>query len=207
MNMTQSLANKQPAFYTLLVQASQFLRQFLKNPIEVGSLIPSSRYLAAAMLAGLKSEKLKSVVEYGPGNGAFTSILSANLSPDAQLFAVEPNKYFADQIQMNLPSATVIRDYADRTSGYIGSKNGEVDLVVSGLPFSLMAWESIESTILETHAILKPGGTFRTFVYCHMNQYWKIRHMRELIESLFIETSYKMVIRNFPPAFVITCVK
>lgn len=205
--MSLTLANKQPAYLTHLVQASLFLKQFLKNPMEVGSLIPSSRYLATAMLDRLSREHINSVVEYGPGNGSFTSLLSANLKPDSQLFAVEPNNYFADQIQLNFPRATVIRDYADRTTSYIGAKNGHIDLVVSGLPFSLMDWESVERTILETHSILKPGGMFRTFVYCHMNHYWKIRQLRELIESLFSETTYKTVVRNFPPASVITCIK
>jgi phospholipid N-methyltransferase len=205
--MTLTIANKQPAYLTHLIQASLFLKQFLKNPMEVGSLIPSSKYLANAMLDGLHRELINSVVEYGPGNGTFTSLLNANLKSDAQLFAVEPNNYFADQIQLNFPRATVIRDYADRTSSYIGAKEGHIDLVVSGLPFSLMEWESVERTILETHSILKSGGIFRTFVYCHMNQYWKIRKLHRLIEELFSETSYRTVVRNFPPAFVITCVK
>ena len=205
--MTLTLANKQPAYLTHFIQASLFLKQFLKNPMEVGSLIPSSKHLANAMLDGLCREQINSVVEYGPGNGTFTSFLNANLKPDAQLFAVEPNNYFADQIQLNFPRATVIRDYADRTSSYIGAKEGHIDLVVSGLPFSLMEWESVERTILETHSILKSGGIFRTFVYCHMNQYWKIRKLRMSIEGLFSETSYRTVVRNFPPAFVITCVK
>jgi phospholipid N-methyltransferase len=205
--MTHSIASKQLPYYVHVVQVSLFLKQFLKNPMEVGSLIPSSRFLAAAMAEGLSSDQLKCVVEYGPGNGSFTSILDTKIGNDAEFFAVEPNKFFADQIQANFPRATVIRDYADSTGRYLGASKGKIDLVISGLPFSLMDWECVESTILETHDILKNGGVFRTFFYCHMSQYWKIRRLKVLTESLFRETTYKTVIRNFPPAFVITCIK
>ena len=205
--MTHIIASKQPAYYGHIVQMSHFFKEFLKNPFEVGSLIPSSQHLASAMLADLGSEHFNCVVEYGPGNGSFTSKLEARLNPCAQLFAVETNAFFADQIQLNFPQINVVRDYADRTHKYLGSKYGQVDLVVSGLPFSLMEWESIERTIVETHKILRPGGIFRTFVYCHMSPYWKIRKLKDLIESLFRETSYKVVLRNLPPAFIITCSK
>ena len=137
MLMTHSLAIKQLQYYANVVQASLFLKQFLKNPMEVGSLIPSSRFLALAMAEGLSSERLGCVVEYGPGNGSFTSILNSKISNDAQFFAVEPNTFFADQIQENFPRATVIRDYAHSTGNYLGTNKGQIDLVISGLPFSL----------------------------------------------------------------------
>jgi len=207
MLMTQSLASKQTHYLAHLVKASHFLKQFLKNPMEVGSLIPSSRFLASVMLEGLARDQLRCVIEYGPGNGSFTSVLEPHLNQDAQFFAIEPNKFFADQIQLNFPRAKVIRDYADRTHHYLGSQSNHVDLVISGLPFSLMDWDAVESTILETYDILKTGGAFRTFVYWHMSPYWKIRRLKTMLESLFKETTYKAVVKNFPPAFVISCTK
>ena len=47
----------------------QFLRGFLKNPVMVGSIIPSSRILIEKMLSKVDWENTKVFVEYGPGVG------------------------------------------------------------------------------------------------------------------------------------------
>ena len=45
---------------------------FLKNPVMVGSIIPSSRVLIDKMLGRVDWENTKLFVEYGPGVGTFT---------------------------------------------------------------------------------------------------------------------------------------
>lgn len=202
MSQARSVAAAQPVIST-------FLKQFLLNPAEVGSLIPSSRWLAASMLDGLDAElgSYRSVIEYGPGNGSFTSFLYPRLGEKTQFIAVEPNSCFATQIQEHFPKAMVARDYADKVGFYLGDNRGQVDLVISGLPFSLMEWDVVEKTILETAAILRPGGHFRTFAYCHMRYHWKIRKLRGLLDRLFSSCTYRVELRNVPPAVVIQCVK
>src|SRR6476620_2425178 len=63
----------------------QFLRGFLKNPVMVGSIIPSSRLLIERMLRPVDWDKTRLFVEYGPGVGTFTRDLLDRLSPDAKL--------------------------------------------------------------------------------------------------------------------------
>ena len=50
----------------------QFLRGFLKNPVMVGSVIPSSRILIDKMLGPVDWAETRLFVEYGPGVGTFT---------------------------------------------------------------------------------------------------------------------------------------
>src|SRR3982751_945254 len=50
----------------------QFLRGFFKNPVMVGSIIPSSKLLIEKMLAPVDWANTKLFVEYGPGVGTFT---------------------------------------------------------------------------------------------------------------------------------------
>jgi hypothetical protein len=50
----------------------QFLRGFIKNPVMVGSVIPSSRVLIEKMLRPVDWANTKVFVEYGPGVGTFT---------------------------------------------------------------------------------------------------------------------------------------
>ena len=51
----------------------QFLRGFIKNPVMVGSIIPSSRVLIDKMLDPVDWANTRLFVEYGPGVGTFTT--------------------------------------------------------------------------------------------------------------------------------------
>ncbi|MBZ6451536.1 MAG UNVERIFIED_CONTAM: phospholipid methyltransferase, partial [Paenibacillus polymyxa] len=49
-----------------------FLQGFLTNPQRVGSLIPSSRFLAAKVVESVPWDEVKTVAELGSGTGAIT---------------------------------------------------------------------------------------------------------------------------------------
>jgi phospholipid N-methyltransferase len=72
----------------------QFLRGFLKNPVMVGSIIPSSRVLIEKMLGPVDWESTKLFVEYGPGVGTFTRPILDLLGPDAKLVTIDTNPDF-----------------------------------------------------------------------------------------------------------------
>src|SRR5205085_6576663 len=59
----------------------QFLRGFFKNPVMVGSVIPSSRVLIEKMLRPVDWENTRLFVEYGPGVGTFTRPILDLLGP------------------------------------------------------------------------------------------------------------------------------
>src|SRR3954452_1265201 len=69
----------------------QFLRGFLKNPVMVGSVIPSSRVLIDRMLGPVDWANTKLFVEYGPGVGTFTRPVLERLAPDARLVTIDTN--------------------------------------------------------------------------------------------------------------------
>lgn len=68
-----------------------FLYQFIKNPMSVGSISPSSRFLAKKMLQGVDFQKAKCIVEYGPGTGIFTEEILKQRTPETVVFVVENN--------------------------------------------------------------------------------------------------------------------
>src|SRR5215210_731883 len=72
----------------------QFLRGFLKHPVMVGSIIPSSRTVIERMLAPVDWENTKLFVEYGPGVGTFTRPILEKLGPDATLLTIDTNPEF-----------------------------------------------------------------------------------------------------------------
>ena len=53
----------------------QFLQAFLKNPLKVGAITPSSPELAAEMLHGITPDDHNIVLELGVGTGALTKDL------------------------------------------------------------------------------------------------------------------------------------
>ena len=74
----------------------QFLRGFLKNPVMVGSVIPSSKTLIDRMLDPVDWEQARLFVEYGPGVGTFTRPILDRLGPDARLIAIDTSVEFID---------------------------------------------------------------------------------------------------------------
>ncbi len=74
----------------------QFLRGFLKNPVMVGSVIPSSKILIDKMLDPVDWDNTRLFVEYGPGVGTFTRPILDRLDPDAKLIAIDTSADFID---------------------------------------------------------------------------------------------------------------
>src|SRR3954451_17997259 len=69
----------------------QFLRGFLKHPVMVGSIIPTSRILIEKMLRPVDWETTKLFVEYGPGVGTFPRPILEKLGEDATLMPIDTN--------------------------------------------------------------------------------------------------------------------
>ena len=105
----------------------QFLRGFLKNPVMVGSIIPSSRILIEKMLAPVDWANTRLFVEYGPGVGTFTRPVLDHLAPDAKLVTIDTNpdftRYLRESIEdprlitVNGSAADVERILADQDLG------------------------------------------------------------------------------------------
>ena len=80
-----------------------FLRGFVKHPVMVGSVIPSSKILIEKMLEPVDWDECKLFVEYGPGVGTFTQHILDRLAPDATLLTIDTNPDFT-------PISAQIRD-------------------------------------------------------------------------------------------------
>src|SRR3954464_10572222 len=80
----------------------QFLRGFLKNPVMVGSVIPSSKVLIDKMLEPVRWDEVKLFVEYGPGVGTFTRRVLERLPAEARLIAIDTNPDFIDYLKKDI---------------------------------------------------------------------------------------------------------
>ena len=140
-----------------------FLQDFLKRPREVGSIIPSSRFLERRIVRCAELRDARTVVELGPGTGGTTRAVLRAMRPDAQLLVIEINRRFARVIRgsvhdsrlfVHTGSAACITEIIEEHD------LGAPDVVLSGIPFSTMP-QAVGIEILQgVHDALAPGGRF-----------------------------------------------
>jgi phospholipid N-methyltransferase len=139
-----------------------FLRGFLRDPQQVGSVIPSSRFLERRVmaLAGVRSSRL--VVELGPGTGGTTRAVLRELPRNATLVCIEIDPRFTELLRRNTDPRLVIHQGSAADLGEILAQHGlaGVDAVISGIPFSTMDRDLGRRIVEQIHDVLRPGGRF-----------------------------------------------
>jgi len=140
-----------------------FLRDFLKRPREVGSIIPSSRFLERRIVRSAEFRDARTVVELGPGTGGTTRAVLRAMRPDAQLLVIEINRRFARMIRQSVHDSRLFvhTGSAARIAEILEERAfGAPDVVLSGIPFSTMP-RGVGIEILQAvHDSLAPGGRF-----------------------------------------------
>ncbi len=173
----------------------QFLRGFLKNPVMVGSVIPSSKVLIERMLAPVKWDEVELFVEYGPGVGTFTREVLNRLPADARLIAIDTNADFTSYLRRKFADNrlfAVTGSAADVRRIIADCGFAEADYILSGLPFSTLPPGVGELIGAATAKAIRPGGAFLVYQFSPK--------VREFIAPYFqrIDRGFEWV--NVPPA-------
>ena len=146
----------------------QFLRGFLKHPVMVGSIIPSSRLLIERMLRPVDWENTKLFVEYGPGVGTFTRDLLDRMSPDARLVTIDTNSDFTKYLTKSIddPRLIAVTGSAADVEQILTERGlGKADYVLSGLPFSTLPPGVGDAIAKATAKVVRPGGAFLVYQF------------------------------------------
>jgi len=173
----------------------QFLRGFLKNPVMVGSVIPSSRILIEKMLRPVDWENTRLFVEYGPGVGTFTRPVLDLLGPDATLVTIDTNPDFTRYLKESIddPRLVAVTGSAADVEKILADRGlGQADYVLSGLPFSTLPPGVGDEIAGATAEVIRPGGAFLVYQFSP-----KVRD--------FIAPHFDRIVRGFewinvPPA-------
>ncbi|MFM7029037.1 MAG: class I SAM-dependent methyltransferase [Chakrabartia sp.] len=174
-----------------------FLKGFLKHPVMVGSIIPSTDTLIRHMLSRVDWGACKLFVEYGPGVGTFTQQILDHLAPDATYVAIDLNPDFIDYLTATVVDSRfrpILGSAADveqivRDSGFT-----EADYVLSGLPFSTLPAGVGPAIAAATARVLRPGGAFLVYQYR--------AKVREFLDPHFARIDKAIEYRNLPPCFL-----
>ncbi len=174
-----------------------FFEGFLKHPVMVGSIIPSSRFTITKMLAPLNWEECELFVEYGPGVGTFCRPVLDRLRRDGVLIVIDTNPLYIDYLRATISDSrfhAVLGSAADveeivRAHGY-----DHADYVLSGLPFSTLP-DGVGPAIAEaTWNVLRPGGAFLVYQVTAKARAFMDRHFKR------IDNGFELW--NVPPSFL-----
>ena len=202
---------QQPGFLRALeldfVEHIEFFEAFIREPASVGALSPSSRALALAMIRNCDLRNAETVVELGPGTGAFTGPILERIGKCTTFLAMELDPLHARRLKGRFPGVAVYNDSAERMPEYLAlHPNPKADYVISGLPWANIPPEAQEKIMDAILASLAPRGVFTTFAYVHARWLPKARRFRRALEQRFERVEISQVIwKNLPPAFVYRC--
>jgi phospholipid N-methyltransferase len=146
----------------------QFLRGFLKNPVMVGSIIPSSRVLIQKMLDPVDWANTRVFVEYGPGVGTFTRPVLERLAEDATLVTIDTNADFTRYLKESIddPRLVAVTGSAADVEKILAERGlGSADYVLSGLPFSTLPPGVGDDIAEATAKVIRPGGAFLVYQF------------------------------------------
>ena len=164
-----------------LSENALFFREYLRNFHSTGALLPSGRFLAAALarFVGQRSGdgegrsvavQPRRILEVGPGTGAVTRHIITRMGKADLLDLVELNETFVKQLKHRFEHEPAFQAVADRAR-VLHCPVEELphdrtyDVIVSGLPLNNFSAALVEQILATLVGLLSPGGTLSFFEY------------------------------------------
>lgn len=185
----------------------EFVKAAIKNPRDVSTVFPTSRWLAQRLLDEVPIGPNSFIVEVGAGTGAITQHLLRRLSkPGEQYLGVELNQQMVSYLKTYFPNLKFEEGPAQNLAVWL--KDKKADGVVSSLPWTIFS-ETLQTETLEAiYDSLKPGGVFATYMCLNSAWYPQAKRFKEKVHTMFKAVDKTPVEwRNIPPAFVFRCTK
>lgn len=188
---------------------SKLFKQFLRNPIQIGTVVPSSNILADFITDSAELHQKQTVVELGPGNGVITRAILNRITSGVTFFALELNTELAKEAALNCPDANIYNASALEIREYLIKHDKDAsDCIISALPWSGFNKDYQENLLESIYNALYDGGAFLTIVYITGFILPSAIRFRKLLKNRFSEVRRSKIIwGNVFPAVVYHCVK
>ena len=184
--------------------ALRFVEAFIREPLTVGAFWPSSAELSRAVVDNCDFEPWSTVVELGPGTGAFTELLLERLDERGRLLALEISHTNIGVLRRRFPPCELIHDSAEHLPRHLGKRRA--DCIISGLAWGNMLPRTQDRILDAVLTSLALDGQFVAFGYIHAVWYPTTLRFRRLLFRSFARSETTPIIwRNLPPAFVYRC--
>ena len=203
-------------------ECGSFLREYRRHIRATGALLPSSRFLAGALVSELKKPRAPyRILEVGPGTGSVTRQLVRYLIPGDHVDAVEINGQFVDLLRRRFDQEWAFRRWRQQLHLIHGAVedlrgDGSYDFIISGLPLNNFPGAQVRDIFKVYNRLLKPGGTLTYYEYVLIRKvmapFVNRRERRRLYRVGRVVGGYirsyqigkKPILINVPPAIVRT---
>ncbi|PWU21977.1 MAG: methyltransferase [Verrucomicrobia bacterium] len=168
----------------------------------VGWILPSSRTLVDEVVRRIDWHRARVIVEYGPGMGAFTSVLLKRMRPEAKLVAMETSEDFCHFLNSSLRDERlrVIHESAAEIDTVLPRLGyAKADYVISGIPFRPLSHRLRDAIVRKTHAVLQPQGRFLVYQFTS--------HALPYLRNVFGQVSRDFELLNILPAQLFCCAR
>ena len=184
----------------------EFLQAFLKNPLHVGAITPSSEELASKMVQGIKPSRDQVVLELGVGTGSFTKLLREIMPNDESYLGLEISRNFVKALKKEFPDMKFVCGSATKACKlYEKSGLGKVGYIISGIPFVSLPNETGDEILREISKFMQPGCMFRTFQYAHGFFFPSAVKLRDFMQERYGKArKSRLIVKNVPPAYTLT---
>ena len=189
----------QPRLRSRYKKHPQFLVAWMRSPLKIGALTPSSKSLARAMARQVDLSQEGMVIELGAGTGAVTHALVEAHIPSDRLIIVERDPRLYAILHAQFPDLRIVRADAAELSKVIEECGVEkICAIVSSLPLLTMPRGIRIQVESQMAACICNGGKIIQFTYGPTSPF---SHDRWRSLRLFGKRK-QFVVSNVPPAHV-----
>jgi phosphatidylethanolamine/phosphatidyl-N-methylethanolamine N-methyltransferase len=189
------LADSNKSVTESVTNASLFFKRWLANPLQMGSIVPSSRALCERIARAVRRAPDEYVLELGAGTGVVSRALIEHGVPADKLVVVEIVPEMASHLRSALPGVNVICGDAFELSRAIPEAwQGRIGSAICGIPLVLLPTEQQRRFVSAVESVA-PGRGFLLYTYC----------ITSPLPYATLDLAAERVAwtpRNFPPASV-----
>ncbi len=143
-----------------------FLRRWLANPLQMGSVVPSSPALCRRVVQQVRRGADEWVVELGAGTGVVSRALLDGGIPAERITVVEIVPDMARHLADTLPGVDVIQGDARALPDLLPRpRHGRVGTIVCGIPLVLLPLAQ-QRRFIDAMEAVAPGRGFLHYSYC-----------------------------------------
>ena len=174
---------------------AMFFRRWLANPLQMGSVVPSSAALCDRIVRLASRTADEAILELGAGTGVISRALLAGGVPADRLIVVEIVPDMAAHLRRTLPGVLVVEGDARALPDLVPAHwHGRIGTVVCGIPLVLLP-RARQRQFIDAIEAVAPGRGFLHFSYCATSPLPARRHGLTARRQAWTPL-------NFPPASI-----
>lgn len=203
-----TLDNRIKIEYPAMLFSLSYIINFVKDK-NIASVTPTSRFGVKRILNKINFEDALTIIEYGPGTGVITKALLKKMPKNAKLVAIDTNATFIKILKKQIKDSRLhlFHDSAENvTSCLKKAAIKSADVVISGIPFSMIKSAIAKKIIEKTEQILNNDGKFIAYqciVYQGLNKTDKNKKGINLyLPQYFQKIDKEAEVFNIPPLWI-----